>query len=151
MLNRVCVIKSVDGTIITSFCVHECEGSSRMGSRPRRVLFTGHSNGVVQIWDLSTAIDLSNRGEPPQVGGGPTPVELVRALEQCEVVASRGSTPVPTPNPAGLSSPFLHGHSRVKAANVPLLLQLQRPNNDIHNEVNESEHHPAATGCDGDH
>jgi hypothetical protein len=26
---RVCVIKSVDGTTITSFCVHECEGSSR--------------------------------------------------------------------------------------------------------------------------
>ena len=27
---RVCVIKSVDGTTITSFCVHECEGSSRL-------------------------------------------------------------------------------------------------------------------------
>lgn len=117
-----------------------------MGSRPRRVLFTGHSNGVVQIWDLSTALDLSNRGEPPQVGG-PTPIELVRALEQCEVVASRGSTPAPTP---GLSSAFLHGHSRVKAANVPLLLQLQRPNNDAHNEVNESEGHPIPTGCDDD-
>ena len=106
-----------------------------MGSRPRRVLFSGHSNGVVQRWDLSTAIDLSNRGEAQQVGG-PTPVELVRALEQCEVVASRGSTPVPTPNP-GLSSASLHGHPRVKAANVPLLLQLQRPNNTVHNEVNE--------------
>ena len=97
-----------------------------MGSRPRRVLFTGHSNGVVQIWDLSTALDLSNRGEPPQVGG-PTPSELVRALEQCEVVASRGSTPAPTPNP-GLQTTFLHGTARVKAANVPLLLQLQHPN-----------------------
>ena len=30
---RVCVIRSVDGTTITSFCVHECEGSSRVGSR----------------------------------------------------------------------------------------------------------------------
>ena len=33
---RVCEIRSVDGSVITSFCVHECEGSSRMGSRPRR-------------------------------------------------------------------------------------------------------------------
>ncbi|KAI9564726.1 hypothetical protein GHT06_008467 [Daphnia sinensis] len=146
---RVCVIKSVDGTIITSFCVHECEGSSRMGSRPRRVLFTGHSNGVVQIWDLSTALDLSNRGDPPQVGG-PTPAELVRALEQCEVVASRGSTPAPTPNP-GLSSAFLHGHSRIKAANVPLLLQLQRPNNDAtHHDDTDAECRLDPSG-DGDH
>ncbi len=31
---RVCIIKSVDGTTITSFCVHECEGSSgRIGAR----------------------------------------------------------------------------------------------------------------------
>ena len=30
---RICVIRSVDGTTITSFCVHECEGSSRVGSR----------------------------------------------------------------------------------------------------------------------
>ena len=34
---RVCEIRSVDGSVITSFCVHECEGSSRMGSRPRRL------------------------------------------------------------------------------------------------------------------
>lgn len=146
LLFRVCVIKSVDGTIITSFCVHECEGSSRMGSRPRRVLFTGHSNGAVQIWDLSTALDLSNRGDPPLVGG-PTPIELVLALEQCEVVASRGTTPVPTPNP-NLPTTFLHGPARVKAANVPLLLQLQHPNTDTprHQETTESDRrpHPAA-------
>ena len=29
-------VRSVDGSTITSYCVHECEGSSRMGSRPRR-------------------------------------------------------------------------------------------------------------------
>ena len=45
---RICVIKSVDGTTITSFCVHECEGSSRVGSRPRRFVITGHSSGAVQ-------------------------------------------------------------------------------------------------------
>ena len=38
---RVCVLRSVDGTTVTSFCVHECEGSSRIGSRPRRFIITG--------------------------------------------------------------------------------------------------------------
>lgn len=56
---RVCVIHSVDGSIISSFYVHECEGSSRMGSRPRRFIFTGHSNGTIQMWDLTTALDPS--------------------------------------------------------------------------------------------
>ena len=56
---RVCVIRSVDNSVITSFCVHECEGSSRMGSRPRRFIFTGHSNGAIQMWDLTTALDKS--------------------------------------------------------------------------------------------
>lgn len=60
---RVCVIKSVDSTTISGFCVHECEGSSRMGSRPRRYIFTGHSNGAIQMWDLTTALELSNKGE----------------------------------------------------------------------------------------
>lgn len=102
-----------------------------MGSRPRRVLFTGHSNGVVQIWDLSTALDLSTRGEST-VAGGPTAIELVRALEQCEVVASSvasstASTPAPsTPVP---TAAFSTGHAnRIKTANSPLLYQL--PNNE---------------------
>ena len=43
------MIKSVDNSTVTAFCVHECEGSSRMGSRPRRYLFTGHSNGGIQV------------------------------------------------------------------------------------------------------
>lgn len=38
--------------MISSFLVHECEGSSRIGSRPRRYLFTGHSTGAVQVGDL---------------------------------------------------------------------------------------------------
>jgi hypothetical protein len=66
---RVCVIKSVDGTTISAFRVHECEGSSRMGSRPRRFLFTGHTNGGIQMWDLTTALDLmSPVEESKQVG-----------------------------------------------------------------------------------
>lgn len=61
---RICVIRSVDGTTITSFCVHECEGSSRMGSRPRRFILSGHSNGAIQMWDLTTALELAAKGEP---------------------------------------------------------------------------------------
>ena len=58
IFSRVCVIKAVDGSTVSAFCVHECEGSSRMGSRPRRFIFTGHSNGSIQMWDLTTALDL---------------------------------------------------------------------------------------------
>lgn len=141
---RVCVIKSVDSTIITSFCVHECEGSSRMGSRPRRVLFTGHSNGVVQIWDLSTALDLSARGEPCQPIGGPTPFELMRALDHCEIVASRNSTPAPTPNP-GTAPSSLNDRPRVKAANMPLLMHLQSATNEPLRNDSDSEADPSTT------
>lgn len=59
--DRVCIIRAVDCTIITCFCVHECEGSSRMGSRPRRFILTGHCNGAIQMWDLTTALDLANK------------------------------------------------------------------------------------------
>ena len=59
--SRICQIRSVDGSNITSFCVHECEGSSRMGSRPRRFLFTGHSCGAIQMWDLTTALEFYHK------------------------------------------------------------------------------------------
>lgn len=51
VIYRLCTIRTVDGSSITSFLVHECEGSNRMGSRPRRYLFTGTSNGTVQVID----------------------------------------------------------------------------------------------------
>lgn len=51
----------MDGTSITSFMVHECEGSSRIGSRPRRYLFSGHSNGSIQMWDLTTAMEIAGK------------------------------------------------------------------------------------------
>ncbi|MFH4979363.1 hypothetical protein AB6A40_006072 [Gnathostoma spinigerum] len=54
---RLCTIRSVDGSAVSAFLVHECEGSSRMGARPRRYLFTGTSNGTIQMWDLTTALD----------------------------------------------------------------------------------------------
>nr|CAD7423879.1 unnamed protein product [Timema monikensis] len=119
---RVCVIKAVDGTTITSFCVHECEGSSRMGSRPRRFIFTGHSNGAIQMWDLTTALDLAAKGEPAtQVSGGPTAEELLKLLDQCDLSNSHCSTPCisPCPSLAAVAA------ARIKASNVAFLNQSQ--------------------------
>ncbi|KAB0396455.1 hypothetical protein E2I00_012099, partial [Balaenoptera physalus] len=42
---RVCSVRSVDGSPTTAFTVLECEGSRRLGSRPRRYLLTGQANG----------------------------------------------------------------------------------------------------------
>ncbi|KAK3926728.1 BTB/POZ domain-containing protein KCTD3 [Frankliniella fusca] len=117
---RVCVIRSVDGTTITSFCVHECEGSSRMGSRPRRFIFTGHSNGAIQMWDLTTALDLAAKDAPAmQTFGGPTPEELLKLLDQCDLSNSHSSTPCISPCPSLIGHPA----ARLKASNVAFLNQ----------------------------
>lgn len=119
---RICIIKSVDGTTMTSFCIHECEGSNRMGSRPRRYIFTGHSSGAIQMWDLTTALDLASKGEPAFVaGGGPSPGELLRLLEQCDLSNSRCSTPCMSPAPSLLGGAATL--ARLRAANLLLLGQ----------------------------
>lgn len=98
---RVCVIKSVDSFNVSAFCVHECEGSNRMGSRPRRYLFTGHSNGAIQMWDLTTALDKMVKSDQGTVkDGGPTAKELVKLLEQCDLSSSRSPTPYVSPAPS---------------------------------------------------
>ncbi|MEE6473907.1 hypothetical protein FKM82_010213 [Ascaphus truei] len=89
---RICEIQAVDCTSITCFTVRECEGSSRMGSRPRRYLFTGHSNGSIQMWDLTTAMDMVTKTEDKDVGG-PTEEELLKLLDQCDLSTSRCATP----------------------------------------------------------
>ena len=42
---RVAIVRSVDGSPINCFTIHECEGPARLSSRPRRYIFTGHDNG----------------------------------------------------------------------------------------------------------
>ncbi|CAG7835898.1 unnamed protein product [Allacma fusca] len=129
---RICTIKSVDATTITSFCVHECEGSSRMGSRPRRFIFTGHSSGAIQMWDLTTALDLSAKGEPAtQRSGGPTPEELLRLLDQCDISTSHASTPCPSPCPSSLLATSGVSPHRLKASNVAFLSQQALSNTQI--------------------
>uniref|UniRef100_A0A8D0GZD2 SH3KBP1 binding protein 1 n=1 Tax=Sphenodon punctatus TaxID=8508 RepID=A0A8D0GZD2_SPHPU len=83
---RICQVSSVDGSPITSFTVHECEGSSRIGSRPRRYLFTGHANGSLQMWDLTTATEIL--GRVPETGGL-SEEELLQQLEQCDLALTR--------------------------------------------------------------
>ncbi|XP_050301332.1 BTB/POZ domain-containing protein KCTD3 [Anthonomus grandis grandis] len=116
---RVCVIKAVDGSTVSAFCVHECEGSSRMGSRPRRFIFTGHSNGSIQMWDLTTALDLLYKTDTVKTDGGPSPNELLRMLDQCDISNSLCSTPCMSPCPS------LAAAARLKACNVAFLNQQQ--------------------------
>ncbi|XP_075043175.1 SH3KBP1-binding protein 1 isoform X2 [Mixophyes fleayi] len=85
---RICEVRSVDCTPITSFTVHECEGSSRIGSRPRRYLFTGHASGCLQMWDLTTAMEVATKGEGGELGGL-TQKELLEQLEQCDLALTR--------------------------------------------------------------
>ncbi|KAL3287370.1 hypothetical protein HHI36_001844 [Cryptolaemus montrouzieri] len=116
---RVCIIKAVDGSTVSTFCVHECEGSSRMGSRPRRFIFTGHSNGSIQMWDLTTALDLSYKSDTvDKTNGGPSSEELLYMLEQCDLSNSLCSTPCMSP------SPSLVATTRLKASNVAFLNQI---------------------------
>ncbi|XP_075993796.1 SH3KBP1-binding protein 1 [Genypterus blacodes] len=91
---RVCELRSVDGTSITAFMVHECEGSSRIGSRARRYLFSGHSNGSIQMWDLTTAMEIAGKVDIRALGG-PTEEELLELLDQCDLALTR--TPDSTP------------------------------------------------------
>lgn len=53
---KICELKSVDDSIITAYCVHECEAVA-MGNRSRRYIMTGHSNGHIQVWDLTTGFE----------------------------------------------------------------------------------------------
>uniref|UniRef100_A0AAY4DG05 BTB/POZ domain-containing protein KCTD3 n=1 Tax=Denticeps clupeoides TaxID=299321 RepID=A0AAY4DG05_9TELE len=82
---RVCEVRSVDGTSITAFMVHECEGSSRIGSRPRRYLFSGHGNGSIQMWDLTTAMEIAGKVD---IKGGLSE-ELLELLDQCDLALTR--------------------------------------------------------------
>ncbi|XP_004390909.1 SH3KBP1-binding protein 1 [Trichechus manatus latirostris] len=104
---RVCSVRSVDGSPTTAFTVLECEASRRLGSRPRRYLLTGQANGSLALWDLTTAMD--GLGQAP--AGGLTEEELMEQLEQCELAplgSSRGSLPSPSPR---ISLTSLHSAS----------------------------------------
>lgn len=121
--DRVCVIKSVDGSSITSFCVHECEVSSRMGSR---FILTGHCNGNIQMWDLTTALSLFSKKDESQmqkINGGPDTNELLRLLDQCEISNSLCSTPCMSPCLPAFGGVANTTIARMKTSNLALLNQ----------------------------
>ena len=91
---RLMTCKSIDASRITSFTIHECDAATRMGSRPRRFLFTGHGNGGIQMWDITTAIERSSKVPESAVLSGPSDQELLQLLDQCDLSASRCTTPI---------------------------------------------------------
>lgn len=102
---RVAIVRSVDGSPINCFTIHECEGPARLSSRPRRYIFTGHDNGSIQLFDLTTAIELSTTTDnaPQSSNGGPSPADLLKMLDRCDFAATNGqhqhflSSRCPTP------------------------------------------------------
>lgn len=74
---RVALVEAVDGSHVTAAFVHECSVASRVGSRSRRFLATGHANGTVQVWDLNTALETA--AQPPTAGRDHD-VDLLAAL-----------------------------------------------------------------------
>lgn len=131
---RICTIKSIDYSTITSFCVHECEGPSRLNSRPRRYLFTGHSNGTIQVWDLTTALELKLLADSSTTSssslsgngqGGPTPSEFAKLLDRIELASANSGYSTPTTtncfSPCSYSSNGLNSASS-KLANHKNLL-----------------------------
>ncbi|KAB1274802.1 SH3KBP1-binding protein 1 [Camelus dromedarius] len=101
---RVCSVRSVDGSPTTAFTVLECEGSRRLGSRPRRYLLTGQANGSLAMWDLTTAMD--GLGQTP---GTPLPKAPRLALNSSlQPPSSQPPSPSPCPlTPFSAHQPFL--------------------------------------------
>ncbi|XP_015263145.1 PREDICTED: SH3KBP1-binding protein 1 isoform X1 [Gekko japonicus] len=127
---RICEVCSVDGSPITAFMVQECEGSSRIGSRPRRYVFTGHSNGGVQMWDLTTAMEMLERA--PDAGGlseeelllelGHSDLALIHTPEPPPVTpATPTGTPCAASPPSSLPLPGAGGAQEKPAPASPAL------------------------------
>lgn len=91
-------MRSVDGSPTTAFTVLECEGSRRLGSRPRRYLLTGQANGSLAMWDLTTAMD--GLGQAP---GTPTAWAHPEPLSTTSFAMT--ALPKPWPSDPLLSTP----------------------------------------------
>ncbi|KAL5255272.1 hypothetical protein ACHWQZ_G014617 [Mnemiopsis leidyi] len=87
---RLCSLRSVDGTNITSYSLHECDSSTR--TRMRRYILTGHDDGSIQMWDLTTAFDRAPKelySTDSSIGQtGVTQEELLRLMNHCDLQAS---------------------------------------------------------------
>ena len=60
---RVAEIQSTDDSAFVAFCEHDCDNSTtRSSSGTSNLLFSGHDNGVIQMWDLQTAGVIFKKG-----------------------------------------------------------------------------------------
>eukprot|EP01147_Barroeca_monosierra_P002250 gene2250-5253_t len=56
-----CHIEAADGSPIWTFHVHATGMAARAGSRTKRLLFTGHDSGAIQVWNLSVVLDAHSK------------------------------------------------------------------------------------------
>ncbi|CAI8028013.1 BTB/POZ domain-containing protein KCTD3 [Geodia barretti] len=93
--------------------------------RSRRFVFTGHTNGAIQVWDLTTALELSKHNQDLN-SGGPTQEELLEQLQKCDISASRVSSVVssraPSPSPSLMSIMYPGLKPPTQAASTPTAL-----------------------------
>ncbi len=109
-----------------------------MNSRPRRYLFTGHSNGTIQLWDLTTALELKPCDQ--NFLGGPSAGEFVKLLDQCDLSSNSGySTPTTncTISPSCINFGSLGNNQKV--INKNLLINTNINNNLGHSSMDENE------------
>ncbi len=61
---------------------------------------------MLQMWDLSTALDLTSKGEDVRIPdtGGPSPCELMEQLDLCDLTNSCANTPSISPSPSLLNA-----------------------------------------------
>lgn len=102
---RLCSLRSVDGTNITSHSLHECDSSTR--TRMRRYILTGHDDGSIQMWDLTTAFDRAPKDlystDSSTGQTGVTQVELLRLMNHCDLQACLSTSSSTSPFSSSLS------------------------------------------------
>ncbi len=80
--DRVAQIHSVDGSTFAAFCEHDCDNSTtRSSSGTSNLLFTGHDNGGIQLWDLQTAGVLFKKGASGGSKGSLQSHEMARLID----------------------------------------------------------------------
>lgn len=57
-------------------------------------------NVIFQMWDLSTGLELAKKDSVMEEQGGPSPEELMRMFDQCDLSNSRCTTPSVSPSPS---------------------------------------------------
>ena len=80
--DRVAEIHSVDDSPFVAFCEHDCDNSTtRSSSGTSNLLFTGHDNGVIQMWDLQTAGVIFKKGANLNPSGSLQSHEMAKLLD----------------------------------------------------------------------